>query len=513
MSLMKNIFEGRKMEFRYELVSLPSDVPKGSRTEAEYRFDYRMEGTRGVQDSVPLEVRIVSKEGKGYYILEEPAVSPDLKNRIEEAVRRSYSSIPEDEVLAADPMGYLLLKVKRSGPLRDATEEELSIASYYLYRDFAGYGLLDPYLKDPLIEDVSCGGVSRRVNVWHSVYNQYDWLEGLLQFDRAESIDSVALRLANRSGAFVSAATPLVDATLPEGYRLSCTWRREVSSFGSSFTVRKFRAKPYSITELVHLGMLNLDVVAYLWTLMEFKGFIFIVGASASGKTTLLNSLASLMNPNWKLVSIEDVREINLLNPGWKALHTRTGALSGYGRVDLFELVKLSLRERPDYVVLGEARGTETTVLFQSASTGHGCLTTFHATDEDALWARLTQPPINIPLSLLGLIDAVVFVARVPGGRSRVVLRVSEFQDGWRTVFRRSGDTYEGGIDCSVKLWRRGEANGYGRPGLLAALERKKIFLEQMVKGQVFSYEDLAPRLRGHYAASPEAPVELRAGS
>jgi flagellar protein FlaI len=390
--------------------------------------------------------------------------------------------------------------VKSSAPLQSATEAQLRTAAYYLSRDLMGYGLLDPYLRDPYIEDISCDGLGRSIRVWHSLRNEFDWLEGSLTFGTSESLDAIALRLANRSGAFVSAATPLVDATLPEGYRLSCTWRSEVSSFGSSFTVRKFRAKPFSITELIHMGTLSSDVAAFLWSLLELKGFVFIVGSSASGKTTILNSLASLMNPNWKVVTIEDVREINLQNPGWKALHTRTGALSGFGRVGLFELVRLSLRERPDYVILGEARGEETSVLFQSASTGHGCMATFHATDEDALWARLTQPPINIPLSLLGIIDAVVFVARTPGKSARTVLRVSEYQDGWRTIFKRVEDRYEGGCDFAIKFWRRGEASNLNQARQTMDIDEKRRFLEEQVRAQVFSYEELSVKLREYYS-------------
>ncbi|HVP23073.1 MAG TPA: type II/IV secretion system ATPase subunit [Conexivisphaerales archaeon] len=492
---------GRKGLVDYEVVSLPADLPKGAKAEAEYRFAYSIPGGRSLPADIALEVTIASLGGKGYYVVKEPPVDLDLKHRIEEAVAKTYSSMPGNEILAEDPLGFLLLGVKAAGPLLDATEAQIRTAGYYLSRDLMGYGLLDPYLRDPYIEDISCDGVGRNVRVWHSLRNEFDWLEGSLRFGTHESLDSAALRLANRSGAFVSAATPMVDATLPEGYRLSCTWRDEVSSFGSSFTVRKFRSKPFSITELIHMGTLSSDVAAFLWSLLELKGFVFIVGASASGKTTILNSLASLMNPNWKVVTIEDVREINLQNPGWKALHTRTGALSGFGRVGLFELVRLSLRERPDYVILGEARGEETSVLFQSASTGHGCMATFHATDEDALWARLTQPPLNIPLSLLSLIDAVVFVSRTPGVSARTVLRVSEYQDGWRTIFRRTGDIYEGGRDFAVKFWRRGEASNIGQARQAKDVDEKRAFLEERVREQVFSYEELATKLRDYYMA------------
>jgi flagellar protein FlaI len=486
----------------YTVVSLPADLPKGAKVEAEYRFEYSVPHSRALTSPVSLDVTVASLGGKGYYVVKEPPLDLELKGRIEEAVRTSYSSVPGNEVLAEDPLGYLMLGVKEAGPLEGATDAEILTVAYYLGRDMMGYGLIDPYLRDPYIEDLSCDGVGRNIRIWHSLHNEFDWLEGSLRFEGHDSLDSTALRLANRSGAFVSAATPLVDATLPEGYRLSCTWRDEVSSFGSSFTVRKFRAKPFSITELIHMGTIASDVAAFLWSLLELKGFIWVVGSSASGKTTLLNSLASLMNPNWKVVTIEDVREINLQNPGWKALHTRTGALSGYGRVGLFELVRLSLRERPDYVILGEARGEETSVLFQSASTGHGCITTFHATDEDALWARLTQPPISIPLSLLGLMDAVVFVARTPGQSARSVLRVSEYQDGWRTIFRRQNGRYEGGADVAIKFWRRGEASNLTPARQAKDVDDKRRLLEEWVRGEVFSYEGLADRLREYYAGN-----------
>ncbi len=488
-------------QWEYVVQTLPAELPKGAKVEIEYRFHYAVPGSRSLPEDTALEVTVASLGGKGYYVVKEPPVDLDLKRRIEEAVTRSYSAVPGNEILAEDPLGYLLLGVKESGPLQEATDVELRTTAYYLTRDLMGYGLLDPYLRDPYIEDISCDGVGRNVRVWHGLRNEFDWLEGSLRFGGHESLDSAALRLANRSGAFVSAATPLVDATLPEGYRLSCTWRDEVSSFGSSFTVRKFRAKPFSITELIHLGTLTSDVAAFLWSLLELKGFVFIVGSSASGKTTILNSLASLMNPNWKVVTIEDVRELNLENPGWKALHTRTGALSGFGKVGLDELVRLSLRERPDYVILGEARGEETGVLFQSASTGHGCMATFHATDEDALWARLTQPPINIPLSLLSLIDAVVFVARTPGASARTVLRVSEYQDGWRTIFKRCGDRFEGGCDFALKFWRKGEASNLSQARQAKDVDEKRSFLEEQVRGEVFSYEALAVKLRDYYSS------------
>src|SRR6202040_4253724 len=153
-----------------------------------------------------------------------------------------------------------------------------------------------------------------------------------------------------RSGRSLSVSSPVVDCVLPEGYRLAATWGKEVTSLGSSFSIRKLRATPYTVSELIRSGTLDSGLAAYLWLLLEMKGFVIIAGVTASGKTTLLNALATVLNPNWKVLSIEDTREITLPQDGWKPLHTRYshnvvgGAGSSTGiDVTLFDLVKLSL--------------------------------------------------------------------------------------------------------------------------------------------------------------------------
>jgi flagellar protein FlaI len=198
-------------------------------------------------------------------------------------------------------------------------------------------------------------------------------------------------------------------------------------------------------------------------------------------------------------MSIEDVREIHLPHPGWKALHTRLGGAGGMGKVDLFELVKLSLRERPDYILLGEARGEEVKVLFQSAATGHGCLTTFHANNERALQARLTQPPISVSPSLLNLIDAMILLVRDAREGMRYIYRVLEFDEGWRQVFRREGNGWSGNYGNRLSVLA--EAHGYDANTLIHELERKEDFLQEMVRKEVFDYEKLSTYLRLFYAS------------
>src|SRR5438132_1335345 len=156
-----------------------------------------------------------------------------------------------------------------------------------------------------------------------------------------EKLDSIVARLVHRSGRSISTVSPIVDSVLPEGFRLAATWGREVTSLGSSFSIRKQRIEPYTLCELIKCGTLDSKVAAYLWMLLELKGFVVIAGVTASGKTTLLNSLSSVLNPSWKIISIEDTREIALPHSGRKPLHTRNIPAAGPS-ITLFDLVKLS---------------------------------------------------------------------------------------------------------------------------------------------------------------------------
>jgi flagellar protein FlaI len=207
-----------------------------------------------------------------------------------------------------------------------------------------------------------------------------------------------------------------------------------------------------------------------------------------------------VINPNWKVLSIEDTREINLPQSGWKPLHTKHTQSDG-SSVSLFDLVKLSLRERPDFVILGESRGEEVQVLFQAAASGSGCLTTFHAPNTEGLEARLTQPPLSVARSSLDLMDAVVFTVRDQRG-ARYVSEVVEPGREWVTVFRRAdgGGPWEGSPDLSGRLSKRAEGYGYSARKVSAELERRTVFLDQLVGKAVSDYDSLSRELRRFYA-------------
>lgn len=486
------------------LDSVPFEPPHGGRLVENYVVDYDLRTPGGASYASTFTVYVYDDHGRGLYLVKEPYLRPEVASTVAEAIASLSTWLAPSPVISVDPLGYLFAELSRAGFLdRQAPDycEEAKAVTHYLMREILGYSRVDPLLRDPELEDISCEGPGRPAKVWHKRYNSQGWLESNVTFASQEEINGSVARLVQRSGRSLSVSSPVVDCVLPEGYRLAATWGKEVTSLGSSFSIRKLRATPYTISELVRAGTLDAALAAYLWLLLELKGFVVVAGVTASGKTTLLNAVATVLNPNWKVLSIEDTREITLPQGGWKPLHTRYAQGAG-GDVTLFDLVKLSLRERPDFVVLGESRGEEVQALFQAAATGTGCLTTFHASNTEGLTTRLTQPPLSVARASLGLIDAVVFMVREQGGRRFVQSVFEPGADlegaGWRCIFSREGETPR--REGSSSLGRRGEGFGHSAKRISAELERRTSFLESLVGRGVADYGTLAKELRAFYS-------------
>ncbi len=469
--------------------------------------DYELRSSGGAPYRSSFTVYVYDEGGRGFYLVKEPYVSPEVAGTVAEGIQSLSTWLAPSPVITVDPLGYLFAELRRAGylerPSREEREEAKAV-THYLMREILGYSLVDPLLRDPELEDVSCEGPGRPVKVWHKRHNARGWLESNVVLRDQDELNAIVGRLVQRSGRSLSVSSPVVDCVLPEGYRLAATWGKEVSSLGSSFSIRKLRATPFTVSELIRGGTLDSALAAYLWLLLEMKGLVVIAGVTASGKTTLLNALATVLNPNWKVLSIEDTREITLPQGGWKPLHTRYTNGGGGGEVTLFDLVKLSLRERPDFVILGESRGEEVQALFQAAATGTGCLTTFHASGPEGLTARLTQPPLSVAPSSLGLIDAVVFMVRGPEGQ-RFVQGVFEPSGegpsrGWTSVYSREGEVVS--RDGSASLGKRGQGFGHSAKKISSELERRTAFLEALVGRGIADYDGLARELRAFYATS-----------
>lgn len=307
--------------------------------------------------------------------------------------------------------------------------ESLKRIRYYLIRDFKGYGLIDPLVKDQKIEDVSCDGPDMPIFVYHSDYGS---IKTNLYFKGTESLDSYIIRLAQISSKSVSINSPILDSITRDGHRVQAVYGSEISSRGPVFTLRLFREKPFTPVDIIRSGTASSEMMAYLWFMIESYNSALIVGAPGAGKTSTLNALLLFAPDNTKIFSIEETRELNIPHENWVAAETREKiaieAQSGVQRLNLFDLVTVAMRQRPTYIVVGEVRGKETYALFQAMATGHTTYSTIHADSMESLLNRLENEPMNIPRVLVSYLNIVIFINFIRS-EGKLVRRITEIDE------------------------------------------------------------------------------------
>ncbi len=304
--------------------------------------------------------------------------------------------------------------------------KELEAVRYRVLRDKIGLGVLQPLLLDPFIEDISCSGVGH-IFIEHKLFRS---VQSSIVFVDHDDVDDFAVWLGEWIKSPVTVRSPLVDAVLPDGSRINIVYGREISKRGSNFTIRKFSDNPISVLELVEFGTLNYMMASYMSLMLEEGMNIFVVGATASGKTTLLNAINTFIKPDAKIVTIEDTPEVYVPHANWVQETTRHGGGATKGaEVGMFELLKAALRQRPDRIIVGEIRAVEAVVAFQAMQTGHGVMSTFHAASVEKLIQRLTGDPINIPKTYIDSLNLAIIQSAVrlsDGKPARRVLSINE---------------------------------------------------------------------------------------
>jgi flagellar protein FlaI len=299
----------------------------------------------------------------------------------------------------------------------EVSGERLAILTYYLRRNLSGLGPLEALMHDPALEDISCNGDNLPVFVFHRTWGS---LPTSIRFHSGE-LDRFVLKLAQKANKQISLTNPMVDATLPDGSRVQVTYSNVVSLRGSSFTIRKFRADPMTPIDLIRFGTYNAEILAFLWLVIEHRRSLIIAGGTASGKTSTMNAVSLFIPQNAKIVSLEDTHEIQLPHSNWLATLTRELTTRGVqGDIDLFSLLKSSMRQRPEYIIVGEVRGHEAQTLFQAMNTGHATLSTIHAGSVQETINRLTHEPINVPPVMFTALDLVINQSIYAYGNRRV---------------------------------------------------------------------------------------------
>jgi len=504
--------------------SLGERPPNGGRVEADTStLDYTFLETYPVLEPyVYVGIAQDKFEGGLRYIAIEPILLPEEKEvlkRVKELLKIALEVDVRTLDRTQNAEAYLKRKVLEIAKRFNVkmTKSTFDKIIYYLSRDFLRYGIIDPLMKDSLIEDISCDGARIPIYVWH---REFESIPTNIMFQDEEELDRFIFRMAYLSGRHVSIAEPLIDAALPDGSRIQMTYGTEVTKKGSTFTIRKFKEDPFSIVDLLKFNTLNSEMAAIAWFALESKASILLAGGTASGKTTTINCLSMFIRPEAKIVTIEDTPEINLAHSNWIQSVTRPG-IGGVGEVTLYDLLKAALRQRPDFIIVGEVRGAEASTLFQAISTGHAGLSSIHADSVQAVFNRLTSPPMSIPRTLIPSVNYIMLQARVTvaGRPARRVVSMTEILGlDTRTdeLITNEVFNYDPPTDSfryigrSYIMERIAKARNYSPEKLKNEVENRRLILEWMVKKNIRKYKDVADIIRRYYSDPDGLLSEVR---
>lgn len=470
-------------------------------------------------------IRWDPKLGELVYSAVEPKLTQGDRNIIEFVKKELEESLDVDfiklgEVKAKSVLSAEILRILGVMPEVQADDMKKSKLIYYIEKEIMGLGKIETLMSDPNIEDISCDGVGIPMYVYHRD-PQIGSLRTNIIFNDVEELNTFVFRLAQKCKKMISIAEPLLDGALPDGSRVQATLGTDIARKGSNFTIRKFTEEPLTPSHMLRKGTLNSTQIAYLWLAIDNGQSVLISGGTATGKTSLLNALSLFIRPNLKVVSIEDTAELRLPHPHWIPEVARS-ALSAEskksrGEVTLFDLLKSSLRQRPDYIVMGEVRGKEAFVLFQQMATGHPSLATIHAASIEQLIDRLTTPPISLPPSLIENINIIVFLtlSRLKESyvrRTDAILEVTGIRDGkpltnmvfeWKPVT----DKFEISQKSFV-LKNLARRMGISEEAIKDELIRRKAIIEWMLEKEIYDYREVA-KIVSEYYSNPEKVMDM----
>ncbi|WP_292426279.1 type II/IV secretion system ATPase subunit [Methanoregula sp.] len=479
-----------------------------------------------------VHIEYSKKDGSLIYDVVEPQLSDDEKvalDIIENAFEKLVST--NLEIIEGD---------RRAAYLRERfyslvnifglklTEHQKERMFFTLKRQYLGYSRIDTLMKDKYIEDISCNGSDIFLYVQHRIYGS---IRTNVKFSEVE-LNNFVLKLAQVGGRHISLLQPIRDVSLPDGSRGNLTLGGEVTKKGSTFTIRKFRANPISPVEMMDYHSVDAMELAYLWILMEYKRSILVSGGTATGKTTFLNVLCCFIPPEYKIVSIEDTAELNLLHPNWIQSITRAGfgssessssssvsGISGVssktpGDISLYDLLVAALRQRPEFIIVGEVRGGEAFTLFQAIAVGHAALGTIHAGSMDELLARVESNPMNVPRSLFSNLDVVIFPMLIMKGERSVrrlatIIEMLELDRDsgdliTNTAFKWLPDVdefqYQGRSFLFDKIK---DTHGVSKEVLNQELKDRTAFLLWMQKAGIREYSAVTEQIRAYYRDKP----------
>lgn len=535
-------------EALFSLTSASTPLPPDTKVLETYKLDNGVGAQIGV-----------TPEGKGLFYVQEPSLDP-IELRL---FRKIMAHLAYEMPFEISVHGARLSPDELSEQIQSATSRIVNTYRtrglkavyrfatpkilYYVTRDVVGFGALDPLFHESNLEDLKSEGYGIPFIVINRKYSALRWMETNIALEPNDQ-DALGLRLAHMGGRSLSTAFPVAEVMLPGRHRLMVVYGREVSPKGTAVEVRLFRVEPYTISYLIRTGTLSAIMAAYLWMILESRGSILIVGETGSGKTSMTCALGMLIHPAMSVLTIEDIPELRFPHGHWLPLTTRSsysiertdagggrrqvGGGRRAGEIDQFDLLRVALRVRPDFITVGEVIGEEAQTLFQAVAAGQGTITTMHSHDVYSAYQRLTTRPIETPGSLVAGLDCILIYRRMMMPNGLFERRVSDIHEPagitptdlgkFRPIFNWDppGDWFVPSsaaevVQRSRVLTKYAQRQGTSIEDLVRDLDEKATFLSSLSQHGIDKYGDVLSEVQAYYSkklpplqVQPSASVE-----
>ncbi|MDD5177891.1 MAG: type II/IV secretion system ATPase subunit [Candidatus Nanoarchaeia archaeon] len=504
--------------FKIEIVSDLAQLPEfDSKQRIDVRYDL-------MKPYASVHIHWDNDAGEVIYEIVEPNLDDNekrilklIEDSLKEIINISFIEVNDSKKVIEYLEKNVRVLLKEFG--EPVSEDSLYKVLYYIFRNFNGLNEIEALMHDYFIEDIECNGIGTPLYIVHRKYRN---LKTNIAFDDIDKLAGFVEKLAQKAGKYVSYATPLLDGRLPDGSRVNATYSTDISSRGPTFTIRKFTKEPWTPIKLIDFRTCSPEMLAYLWLAIEYESNIMVIGGTGTGKTSFLNALAFFIPPASRIVSIEDTKELNLMHENWLPSIAREGVgltnIVGqkHGEVSLFDLLKESFRQRPDFVIVGEIRGKEAFVLFQGMSSGHPSFGTMHAEDVETMIRRLETEPINLSAGLVESLDVVCVMIQTKVGGQPVrrvreineIVSVSEKQVGganYNTPFTRDAQTDKFFFKTRSHVFEKiVQRHGVPADRLDNEFALRTKLLMEMYRRKVFGFKEVQEVIHAYYKRPQE---------
>lgn len=449
------------------------------------------------------------------YTSEEKILLKEIReNLVDLAISTGETFQENDEKLLNNIKSFLFERIEENLENNDVSNEYLDNLSRKLLRDITGYGEIDPLIQDDDLEEIMIIGINKPVFVYH---RKYGMMKTNITFkDEQELIDLID-GIARQINRRIDQESPILDGRLLDGSRINATIP-PISADGPSLTIRKFRKDPFTIIDLINSKTISIELAAFFWLCFDGLGVksanAIISGGTSSGKTTTLNALSAFINPSERIITIEDTLELQIPHEHVIRMETRPANVENKGELTMNDLVKNSLRQRPDRIIVGEVRAEEAITLFTALNTGHSGFGTLHSNDARETITRLTNKPMSVPEIMIQAIDFIIMQNRIYTSSGVSFRRISEvaevvgMEDGvvqLNKIFQWNPetDTIENISISSRTLSQIANLSGNSINELYHEIEKRELVLRYMHENGIRSVEDVNFVLESYYK-SPE---------